>query len=68
MLLTVTACSGNSDSNVDEPEKTDAPDMENSNVIAKPDAQVVEKLVAKRYAGFFEGFLGDAIDSKSVVA
>ena len=26
--------------------KTDAPDMENSNVIAKPDAQVVEKLVA----------------------
>lgn len=27
MLLTVTACSGNSDSNVDEPEKTDAPDI-----------------------------------------
>lgn len=26
--------------------KTSAPDMENSNVIAKPDAQVVEKLVA----------------------
>ena len=27
MLLTVTACSGNSDSNVDEPEKTEAPDI-----------------------------------------
>lgn len=26
--------------------KTSAPDMENSNVIAKPDAQVVEKLIA----------------------
>ena len=26
--------------------KTSAPDMENSNVIAKPDTQVVEKLVA----------------------
>ncbi len=26
--------------------KTEAPDMENSNVIAKPDEQVVEKLVA----------------------
>ena len=26
--------------------KTEAPDMENSNVIAKPDEQVVEKLIA----------------------
>jgi hypothetical protein len=26
--------------------KTEAPDMENSNVIAKPDEQVVEKMVA----------------------
>ncbi len=26
--------------------KTSAPDMENSNVIAKPDEQVVEKLIA----------------------
>ena len=26
--------------------KTEAPDMENSNVIAKPDDQVVEKMVA----------------------
>ena len=26
--------------------KTEAPDMENSNVIAKPDEQIVEKLIA----------------------